>query len=197
MLAVDSRVADNWLAFYLSIVFYKELSPSLAIKVIESNVIVSPPCLDIKENTVIELANITTSKKFKGNWDSLEAKYKINRYTILKLVRKYIKNDKEINVQNLHNTRITRPSKEDIDERLMDNSKKKRKIEALWNNFSVGNEITARYTDPCNYKNTLTTEGKIIAKTDHFITIQDNEKSWTRLTVHKKDLLDECVKIAH
>jgi len=197
MLAVDSRVADNWLAFYLSIVFYKELSPSLAIKVIESNVIVSPPCLDIKENTVIELANITTSKKFKGNWDSLEAKYKINRYHILKLVKKYVKNEKEINVENLHSSRIVRPSMENIDEKFVDNAKKKKKIEAIWNNFVVGNEVTATYTDPNNYKNSLTTEGKIITKTEYFITIQDNSKLWTRLTVHKKDLIDECVKIAH
>lgn len=81
-------LTENYTALYLSILWYRELTPEEAFRVVEGKSNMKPECKNITPEMIAALARITSSKNFK-NWDRLERRFRINRYKIVKLVRQY------------------------------------------------------------------------------------------------------------
>lgn len=79
---------DNYLALCLSILWYRELTPEEAFRIIEGKSNMKPECHQVTQDMITVLTRIISSKNFRS-WDKLERSFKLNRYTIFKLVGRY------------------------------------------------------------------------------------------------------------
>lgn len=84
------RGFEGYLALYITITWYKELTPEQAFRIMSGKSKTKPPCKNITLEMVIELNRVLLSKNFKS-FDKLEQKYRIDRYTIVAIVNEYRK----------------------------------------------------------------------------------------------------------
>ena len=81
-------LTDNYLALYLCVIWYKNLKPEQAFSIVEGKSKIKSPCRNITPVMIVRMARITGSKNFRS-WDKLEQTFKVDRYTIRKLVKQY------------------------------------------------------------------------------------------------------------
>jgi hypothetical protein len=81
-------LTDNYLALIVSIVWYRQIVPEQAFRIIDGKSNMKPECRNVTPEMVASMARITGSKNFKS-WDKLERSFRVNRYQINELVRQY------------------------------------------------------------------------------------------------------------
>jgi hypothetical protein len=78
----------NYAALYLSIVWYRQLTPEESFSTLLNRTNTKPECRNITSKMVQVMDRIMTNKNFRS-MDKLEYRFKVNRYTILELVKQY------------------------------------------------------------------------------------------------------------
>jgi len=90
MASIFSRnpMENNYLALFISIVWYRELTPEESFRIIEGNSKMKPECRKITPEMIERMHKITSSKNFRS-WDKLEYTFKVNRRKIVELLKEY------------------------------------------------------------------------------------------------------------
>lgn len=84
---MDHPFKENYYAFYLALIWYREITPEESFRILSGQSTMKPGCRNITPGMVEAMDRITASKHFKS-WSKLEYQMKVNRYTIQELVRK-------------------------------------------------------------------------------------------------------------
>lgn len=85
----DKHLQENYLALFLAIIWYRELSPTVAVKAVKGIVHLKPErTTKLTEQELIEIDKIINNHK-PFNYHRLERKYKKSIYTIDKEFRHY------------------------------------------------------------------------------------------------------------
>lgn len=83
---IDPR-ADNYLALYISIIWYCEITPEQAFRIIKGRSKMKPERRQITPEIIARIDKIMCNKNFRS-YKKLERTFKLNRYDMYELVRK-------------------------------------------------------------------------------------------------------------
>lgn len=80
---------DNWLALYIAVVWYCDITVEQAIKQLEGRQMLAPHRVGELERETIEKIHIVVSSRKFSNVDKLEKRYKMHRCDICKSIQQY------------------------------------------------------------------------------------------------------------
>lgn len=89
----SAKNTDNWLALCVAITFRREVSPEQCFRLLEGTIKFAP-APDITDELIERLDRILKNPLFR-NWERLERAFKIDRFTIIKIVNDYRKRQDE------------------------------------------------------------------------------------------------------
>lgn len=91
----DNSTNNGYIALYLAIIWYRELTVEEAFRMIEYKYKVKPECKEITNSMLAAIDKIVRNKDFKRTnkaMDRLERRFKADRYRIFEELSRYRKN---------------------------------------------------------------------------------------------------------